>query len=106
EIDEPHPEPPPAFLLDMARDTRTVVAELRAVPNQPVVFQDDPKHELRSEDDFIAYTWDHFLRTGDDRWPARLPMTKSAVRAMDAMSAFAASTNHRGARFVAAGASN
>ena len=108
EIDEPTPEPPPAWLLDIARDTGTVVAELRTVPNQPVVFQDDPKHELRSEDDFIAYTWNHFLRTGDDRWPARLPMTKSAVRAMDAVTAFSATTEGghvRIARFVVAGAS-
>ena len=108
EIDEPTPEPPPAWLLDIARDTGTVVAELRTVPNQPVVFQDDPKHELRSEDDFIAYTWDHFLRTGDDRWPARLPMTKSAVRAMDAVTAFCATAEGgqvRVARFVVAGAS-
>ena len=108
EIDEPTPEPPPAWLLDIARDTGTVVAELRTVPNQPVVFQDDPKHELRSEDDFIAYTWDHFLRTGDDRWPARLPMTKSAVRAMDAVTAFSATAEGghvRIARFVVAGAS-
>jgi hypothetical protein len=41
----------------------------------------------RTEDDFIAYTWDKFLRTGDEKWPARLPMTKSAVRAMDAITA-------------------
>jgi PhoPQ-activated pathogenicity-related protein len=108
ENDEPHPEPPPGFLLHIARDTGTIVAELRTVPNQPVVFQDDPKHELRSEDDFIAYTWNHFLRTGDDRWPARLPMTKSAVRAMDAVTAFCASADGgqvRVSKFVVAGAS-
>ena len=29
------------------------------------------------EDEFIAYTWDKFLRTGNDMWPARLPMTKA-----------------------------
>jgi PhoPQ-activated pathogenicity-related protein len=38
----------------------------------------------------IAYTWDKYLRTGDERWPARLPMTKAAVRAMDAVTAFLA----------------
>jgi PhoPQ-activated pathogenicity-related protein len=56
----------------------------------------------------IAYTWDKFLRTGDERWPARLPMTKSAVRAMDAVAAFAATPgggSARVARFVVSGAS-
>jgi PhoPQ-activated pathogenicity-related protein len=94
--------------VEAARDTGTVVAELRMVPNQPVVFKDDPAHKPRLEDDFIAYTWDHFLRTGDDRWPARLPMTKAAVRAMDTTTAFAASPDgggHRVSRFVVSGAS-
>jgi PhoPQ-activated pathogenicity-related protein len=102
------PATPSKWLVEAARDTGTVVAELRMVPNQPVVFKDDPAHKPRTEDDFIAYTWDKFLRTGDDKWPARLPMTKSAVRAMDAVTAFAASaaggTNKVG-RFVVAGAS-
>ena len=92
----------------MARETGTVTAELRMVPNQPVVFQDDPAHKPRVEDDFISYTWDHFLRTGDDRWPARLPMTKAAVRAMDAVTAFCATTEGGSVpvrRFVVAGAS-
>src|SRR5215210_1634109 len=73
------PSSPPAWLVAAARDTRTITAELRLVPNQPVVFKDDPSKQPRSEDDFIAYTWDKFLRTGDEKWPARLPMTKSAV---------------------------
>jgi PhoPQ-activated pathogenicity-related protein len=107
-IDRQPPSAPAPWLVDAARDTGTVVAELRMVPNQPVVFQDDPSHKPRVEDDFIAYTWDHFIRTGDDRWPARLPMTKSAVRAMDTVSAFAASPEgggHSVARFVVSGAS-
>jgi PhoPQ-activated pathogenicity-related protein len=107
-LDRQPPSNPPAWLVDAARDTGTVVAELRMVPNQPVVFQDDPAHKPRVEDDFIAYTWDHFIRTGDDRWPARLPMTKSAVRAMDAVTAFAASADgggHAVSRFVVSGAS-
>jgi PhoPQ-activated pathogenicity-related protein len=106
--DRPAPSAPSPWLVEAARDNGTVVAELRMVPNQPVVFKDDPAHKPRTEDDFIAYTWDHFLRTGDDRWPARLPMTKSAVRAMDAVTAFSASAGggrHRVDRFVVSGAS-
>ncbi len=106
--DRKPPSSPPGWLLDAARDTGTVTAELRLVPNQPVVFTDDPARKPRVEDDFIAYTWNKFLRTGDERWPARLPMTKSAVRAMDAVTAFAASPEGGGnkvERFVVSGAS-
>jgi PhoPQ-activated pathogenicity-related protein len=98
----------PSWLLDVAASTGTAAAELRLVPNQPVVFTDDPSAKPRTEDDFIAYTWDKFLRTGDEKWPARLPMTKSAVRAMDAVSAFLASAAGGGqkvARYVVSGAS-
>ena len=107
-LDRDPPSAPASWLVDVARDTGTVVAELRLVPNQPVVFKEDPSRKPRVEDDFIAYTWDHFVRTGDERWPARLPMTKSAVRAMDAVSAFAASADggsHPVTRFVVSGAS-
>src|SRR5436190_953289 len=106
--DRTPPAAPAKWLLDAAIATGTVVAELRMVPNQPVVFKDDPARKPRTEDDFIAYTWDKFLRTGDTRWPARLPMTKSAVRAMDAVTAFAASAaggSNKVGRFVVAGAS-
>ena len=106
--DRPAPTRPPAWLVEVARETGTVTAELRLVPNQPVVFMDDPARKPRTEDDFIAYTWDKFLRTGDEKWPARLPMTKSAVRAMDAVTAFTASAEGGGSevtRFVVSGAS-
>jgi PhoPQ-activated pathogenicity-related protein len=106
--DRTPPAAPAPWQVEMARDTGTIVAELRLVPNQPVVFTNDPARKPRTEDDFIAYTWDTFLRTGDDRWPARLPMTKSAVRAMDTLTAFAASPaggGHAVARFVVSGAS-
>jgi PhoPQ-activated pathogenicity-related protein len=106
--DRPPPARPAAWLVDAARDTGTVTAELRLVPNQPVIFKDDPAHTPRTEDDFIAYTWNKFLRTGDEKWPARLPMTKSAVRAMDAVTAFTASAAGGGkpvTQFVVSGAS-
>src|SRR5829696_4358896 len=76
------------FVL-VATETGTVVAELRNVPNQPTVFAGETKG--RTEDSLIAYTWDKFLRTGDEKWPARLPMTKAAVRALDTITAFCAS---------------
>jgi PhoPQ-activated pathogenicity-related protein len=107
-LDRQPPARPPAWMIEMARDTGTVVTELRLVPNQPIVFVDDPQKKPRTEDDYIAYTWDKFLRTGDEKWPARLPMTKSAVRAMDAVTAFAASREggeSKVTRFVVAGGS-
>src|SRR5215471_9286296 len=73
-------------LVRIARTTKSVVADLKMVPNQPLVFAGET--EGRKEDSLIAYTWDKFLRTGDPKWPARLPMTKSAVRAMDAITSF------------------
>lgn len=73
-------------IVKIALATKSVVTELRMVPNQPLVFAGET--EGRVEDSLIAYTWDKFLRTGDEKWPARLPMTKSAVRAMDTVTAF------------------
>jgi PhoPQ-activated pathogenicity-related protein len=75
------PKGPDDLVAKVASETGTVAAELRMVPNQPIVFNGDGKG--RSEDDLIAYTWDQYLKTGDETWPARLPMVKSAVRAMD-----------------------
>jgi PhoPQ-activated pathogenicity-related protein len=81
------PEKIDALISDLALTTHSVVAELRMVPNQPLTFPDGTKPDM-VEDQFIAYTWDKFLRTGNEMWPARLPMTKSAVKAMDAVTSF------------------
>jgi PhoPQ-activated pathogenicity-related protein len=92
-------------LVQPALDTNSVVAELRMVPNQPLTFAGD---KPRVEDAMIAYTWDKYLRTGDETWPARLPMTKSAVRAMDAITQFMASADggqSKVDKFVIAGGS-
>lgn len=100
------PEKPDPMMVATATATGGISAELRMVPNQPLVFADDGK-EL-TEDSLIAYTWDKFLRGGDDQWPARLPMTKSAVRAMDTITAVLASEAGGGTKvdkFVVAGGS-
>src|SRR5262245_65524261 len=92
--------------VKLAMGTKSVVAELRMVPNQPLVFAGETQG--RVEDSFIAYTWDKFLRTGDEKWPARLPMTKAAVRAMDSVTAFCATPQGGGSKidqFVISGGS-
>ena len=90
----------------VARATGSVVAELGMVPNQPLVFHGDG--QPRYEDDLIAYAWDQFLQTGEARWLPRNAMVKSAVRAMDTVSAVMASKaggKRAVDRFVVAGAS-
>lgn len=100
------PTGPNSRTTAIAKATGTVVAELQMVPNQPLIFHDDGKN--RSEDDLIGYTWDQFLQNGDPVWLARNPMIKSAVRAMDTMTAVMASATGGGYtvdRFVVAGGS-
>lgn len=86
--ERPTPPKPDGNLVKAAAAAKSIVVDLRMVPNQPLVFNGDGRN--RSEDSMIAYTWDKYLRTGDEKWPARLPMTKSAVRAMDAVTGFCA----------------
>ena len=88
ETDKP-PAGADARTLAIAKATGGVTAELKMVPNQTLQFLGDGVN--RTEDDLIGFTWDQFLKTGDETWPARLPMTKSAVRAMDCMQELLAS---------------
>ena len=90
----------------LAMASRSVVAELRMVPNQPLEFRGDG--QPRFEDDLVGYTWDKFLTTADETWLARLPMVKSVVRAMDTVQALLAGRDRGGLKiekFVVAGAS-
>jgi PhoPQ-activated pathogenicity-related protein len=76
------PSGPDGMIAQIAVQSKTVVADLKIVPNQPLIFTDDPGNE-RYEDAIIAYTFDKYVKTGDATWPLLLPMAKSAVRAMD-----------------------
>jgi PhoPQ-activated pathogenicity-related protein len=87
--DGKEPQEADATMVQIALTTKSVVTELKMVPNQPLVFSGESQG--RKEDELIAYTWDKFLRTGDQKWPARLPMTKAAVRAMDTVISFCGS---------------
>ena len=93
------------MIAQLAIVTKSVVADLRMIPNQPLVFNNDGNK--RTEDDLIGYTWDQYLKTGDVRWPARFPMVKAVVRAMDTVEALTADTENAPNidEFVVAGAS-
>ncbi|WP_179957610.1 PhoPQ-activated pathogenicity-related family protein [Exilibacterium tricleocarpae] len=71
----------------LAVGSGSVVGLLGQIPNQPLVFADEPGI-AKEEDDLVAFTFDKAMDTGDYTWPAYLPMVKSVVRSMDAVQAF------------------
>ena len=84
-------DPNHAQFRDLALGTRSVIVELRGVPNQPLLFDGEPNS--RTEDEIIAYSWDKFLQGGDDFWPVQLPMVQSVIACMDAVQQFHPSVN-------------
>jgi PhoPQ-activated pathogenicity-related protein len=71
------PRQAPLFAL-LAELLATPLAIVRQVPFQPLF-------DGLTEDALISYTFDQYLRTGEEDWPLLLPMVKSAVSAMDAV---------------------
>ncbi len=75
------------IIAQLAQGSQTIVAAVYQVPNQPFYF---PNYTARyKEDDLVGYTWDKYLDTGDTTWPIHVPMTKSVIKAMDAVSEIA-----------------
>lgn len=104
--DSAAPERMEPFTASIAVKTKTVTVELRMIPNQPLSFFGESRK--RNEDAIIAFAWNKFMETGDERWPTRLPMTKASVRAMDATQEFMASAaggQKKVARWVITGGS-
>jgi PhoPQ-activated pathogenicity-related protein len=101
--DRPMPNGADAAVERIAEATGSIVAELRMVPNQPLVFHNDGKP--RKEDDLIGYGMSQYLETGDPTWVARLPMVKSVRRAMDCLQEWSEQEEAKIEKFVVAGAS-
>ncbi len=87
------------MLKTISERAGVLAAVVTRVPNQPL-------YDGRKEDALIAYTFDQYLKTGDETWPLLFPMVKSAVRAMDAVTAFGQQDRRQKIeRFVLSGAS-
>ena len=79
---------------NIARDVGVICASLYQIPNEPLVFYNDPLMKSRSEDAIIAFGWKQFsLYNSSDNfrynWLTHFPMTKATVKAMDTVAAFA-----------------
>jgi len=86
-------------LSKVSKTNMTIVALLWQVPNQPL-FGD------LTEDALISYTLHNYQVDHDFTWPLLFPMTKSAIRAMDAVQKFAKrEINRKIDHFVVSGAS-
>jgi len=66
------------YLAQMVQKLDAPIAMLYDIPNQPL-FGD------LGEDGLISYTFVKYLETRDKTWPLLFPMTKGAIRAMDAI---------------------
>jgi PhoPQ-activated pathogenicity-related protein len=82
----------------LANATGAVVVNVFDVPNQPLFG--------KYEDALIAFSFGKYLQTGDDTWPLIFPMTKSVIKAMDAIQAWSR-TQPQGeiSKFIVSGAS-
>lgn len=87
-----------AFAM-IALKNNAITAIIRQTPNQPLF-------NNLTEDALISYTLHQYKSDGDYSWPLLFPMTKTAIRAMDAVQQFSKKELQKEInRFVISGAS-
>jgi PhoPQ-activated pathogenicity-related protein len=84
------PDTPNGYLAETAIKLRAVTARVSNVPNQPLGFLADPVPQRRREDGILSFAWARHLESGDPEWLCQLPMARSAVKAMDAVTEYCA----------------
>ncbi len=77
-----HDDSSTLMFAKIAATDKAVVTIIRQVPNEPLF-------DGKTEDQIISYTLHQYKKDGDMTWPLLFPMTKSAIRAMDAAQEFA-----------------
>ncbi|MEA3400468.1 MAG: PhoPQ-activated protein PqaA family protein [Armatimonadota bacterium] len=92
------------------RDELTMLSTAATMLSSPVVILGDipnqPLFDDLTEDALIAFTFSNYLETHDANWPLLFPMTKAAVKTMDAVEQYTADEWERPiTSFVATGAS-
>ena len=70
----------PRFAM-LAEKNSAITAVIRQTPNQPL-------YDDLVEDQLISFTLHNFKNDGDHTWPLLFPMTKTAIKAMDAIQEF------------------
>ena len=70
-----------SMMKNISQKNNAIVAIIHQVPNQPL-FGD------KYEDEIISYTLHKYQNSKDCTWPLLFPMTKSAIKAMDAVQEF------------------
>ena len=99
------PGPVEVDFIGIAKETKTIVADLQDVPNQYLRFDDGV---ARLEDGIVAYTWNQYMNDPGNNayWPVHLPMAKAVVKAMDVIQDESVARSFRKPeQFVIAGAS-
>jgi PhoPQ-activated pathogenicity-related protein len=99
-----NPQPHVIDFAKLAEATQTIIVDLQDIPNQYLSLKDNTP---RMGDGLLAYTWGEYMQNPVNKayWPLYFPMTKSVIKAMDAVQAILTDKNILIENFVLSGLS-